>query len=102
MAVNYGSLITAVGGIAIGAFSAASGNKRAWKALNDRARLAQEGQDFNNELQVTQNYEDYYIRLSESQQAKAKVALYTNTAGFVVLGLLAVGAVYLVKKVTLK
>lgn len=97
---DYGAVISAVGGVAIGAFSAISGNKRAWKALNDKARLANEAEQFDQELAVTQNYEDYYFKLQDSQQAKAKVAMYTNTAGFVVIGLVSIGIIYLIGKVT--
>lgn len=100
MAVNYGSLVTAVGGVAIGALSAASGNKRAWTALNQRAELAQQQAQFGQDLAVTQDYEDYYIKLQESQQAKASVEMYSNTAGYVIVGLLVIGIVYLVKKQT--
>lgn len=98
--MEYGSLVSAVGGVAIGALSAASGNKRGWAALNEKAKLAGERQDFQNELAITENYEDYYIKLTESQQAKAKVAMYSNAAGFVVIGLAAVGIIFLIKKVT--
>lgn len=97
---DYGAIISAVGSVAIGAFSAASGNKRAWAALNEKAKLAQQQQDFNQDLAITENYEDYYIKLQESQAAKEKLGLYTNSAGIVVIGLVAIGVAFLIKKFT--
>ena len=95
---GIGAIISAVGSVTIGALTAASGNKRAWAALNEKAKLAEQAAAFSEDLQITQNYQDYYIQLQESQQAKQKVTMYTNFAGYMVIGLGGLAAIYLLKK----
>ncbi len=97
--MNYAALISSVGSVTIGALSAASGNKRAWTALNAQADLMQQQTDFESDLYVTQNYQDFYLKQTEAQQAKAKVKMYTNVVGVGVIGLTAVGLFYVINKV---